>query len=83
MNTEETTETTGVLIESHNSSIIETTKFVPNEQELFVSFKNGATYVYTEFSQADYDEFMNAESKGVHFGRVIRKNFTATKLEDI
>ena len=83
MNTGETTETTGVLIESHNSSTIETTKFIPTLHELFVTFKNGATYMYNDFSKTDYDEFMNAESKGVHFGRVIRKNFTATKLEDI
>ena len=82
MNTEETTEKQGVLIETHNSSTIDTTKFVPNENELFVSFKNGATYVYNDFTQSDYDEFMAAESKGVHFGRVIRKTFTYTKLEE-
>ena len=82
MNTKETTQIPGFILESHNSSTIETTKFVPNEQELFVSFKNGATYIYNDFTQSDYDEFMAAESKGVHLGRVIKRNFEFTKLED-
>ena len=82
MNTEETSETTGILTEFHNSSIIETTSYHKNDSKLFVTFKTGATYEYVEFKDSDYEEFMNAESKGVHFGRVIRKNFTATKVED-
>jgi len=71
-----------IFTETHNSSTIDKTTYIPIVSELTVTFKNGASYMYPEFSQADYDDFMNSESKGSYFGKVIRKNFTATKLEN-
>ena len=69
-------------IKTHEgSSTVHTTKYVFPEKELFVTFNNGATYVYTSVPEATYQEFMESESKGRFFSQNISREFEYTKLE--
>jgi KTSC domain len=60
--------------------------FDPATETLEIEFKSrkpdqpNTLYQYTPVSQADYDAFMAAESKGSHFIKVIKPGFACKKL---
>jgi hypothetical protein len=46
-----------------------------------VRFNNGGTYEAPGASQADFDDFKLAKSKGVHFNKILKHAFAWTKVE--
>lgn len=48
---------------------------------LRVRFKNGAEYDYSGVSADSFNEFLNAESVGAHFGKNIRGAYEYSKVE--
>lgn len=62
------------------SSNIEKVGFDKEDQLLEITFKSGGTYWYQLFSESDMAEFMNADSKGKHFHRFIKKQFSCIKV---
>ena len=62
-----------------SSSLLSGAKYDEEKQQLHLTFKNGATWIYGDasrpFSQADADEFTGAESHGKHFLQAIKGNW--------
>lgn len=55
-----------------DSSNIEAIGYKSDEQELYVRFLSGATYVYYGVPEHVYEEIMGAPSKGSYLNRVIK-----------
>ncbi len=55
-----------------DSSNIEAIGYNSGEQELYVQFLSGATYVYYGVPEHVYKEIMDAPSKGSYLNRVIK-----------
>ncbi len=55
-----------------------------NEQERFliVEFSGGIKYKYEKVQIREYNDFINAESKGKFFHKRIKSNYTWKKLEN-
>jgi len=51
-----------------------------DEQELYVQFLSGATYVYHGVPEHVYEEIMGAPSKGSYLNRVIKGVYEYAKL---
>lgn len=64
------------------SSLIEKAIHDRLESKLFVTFKSGPTYIYEQFTEGDFEEFKNSESKGSHFNKKIKGSFECNKLEE-
>lgn len=47
---------------------------------LEVEFANGRVHQYAGVSQADFDAFLAADSKGKHFGKHVRPHFAHTRV---
>lgn len=58
-----------------DSSNIEQIGYDENDRELWVRFKSGDTYVYSEVPPATYDDIMRADSKGSYLNREIKPNY--------
>ena len=50
------------------------------QQILYLRFHSADVYRYLQFSQDDYQQFLNAESKGRHFLSNIRNCFPYERL---
>ena len=49
-------------------------------QTLYLRFQSGDVYRYFDFSSDDYQQFLNAESKGRHFLSTIRNCFSYERM---
>lgn len=64
-----------------DSSNIEAIGYDSDNQELHVRFlKSGETYVYYSVDEWVYQEFMQADSKGIYLNTNIRNAFQCSKL---
>lgn len=63
-----------------DSSNIEAIGYNSDEQELYVRFLSGATYVYHGVPEHVYEEIMGAPSKGSYLNRVIKGVYEYAKL---
>lgn len=50
------------------------------QRVLYLRFRSGDVYRYFQFSQDDYQHFLNAESKGRHFLSNIRNGFSYERM---
>lgn len=48
---------------------------------MYVKFTNGQIYETSGATQADYDAWKAAKSKGVHFAKILKKAFVWSKIE--
>ena len=66
------------------SSLIAAADYDPQKQELAITFKSGARWVYGSeaqpFTQEDADSFLSSGSKGRYFLDQIRDVFPARRL---
>ena len=63
------------------SSNIESVGYDNDEQTLFVKFKSGTTYSYSEVLVEIYDEMLQADSKGKYFYANIRNVYSFEKVD--
>lgn len=56
------------------SSTVSQVAFNGRTRELLIIFNSGRTYAYSEVTEETFKEFLNADSKGTFFNRVIRKH---------
>lgn len=49
-------------------------------RELFVTFKNGSTYKYSNIPLDEYNSLLKAESIGKYFSENIKGNYNSVKL---
>lgn len=64
------------------SSLIKSTEYTPDYQSLSVEFNNNQTYIYSEVTEEEYQEFCSAESQGKYFGTNFRNKKPYTKYEE-
>lgn len=64
------------------STLIKRTEYTPDYKSLIVEFNNGQSYVYSEISEKEYEEFCSAESQGKYFGANIRTKKPYKKYEE-
>ena len=62
------------------SSNISSIGFDSATSTMRVQFNNGGVYEASA-SQSDFDTFMAAKSKGVHFNKILKKAFIWSKIE--
>jgi hypothetical protein len=58
-----------------DSSNIEQIGYEETDRELWVRFKSGDTYVYSDVPPATYDDIMRADSKGSYLNREVKPNY--------
>lgn len=63
------------------SSNIAAIGFREADGTLRVQFTNGTSYEALGATKADFDTFLAAKSKGVHFNKAIKKAFAFKKVE--
>lgn len=63
------------------SSNVRAVEYNDDARELTVSFKTGATYLYSEVPRSIYDAMLSAESVGGYFAAHVRGKFESIKLE--
>jgi hypothetical protein len=63
-----------------NSSNIEQIGYVEDDRELWVRFRSGDTYVYSDVPPAAYDDIMRADSKGSYVNREIKPNYSHRRV---
>ena len=69
------------IISHNDSSMIGSSNYNPETNELVVTFKGGTSYKYDNVLTEDYQQFIDGESAGKSFNQYIRK-YTGTKLEN-
>ena len=62
------------------SSNVEAIGYDPDNQELHVRFKSGATYVYYDVEEWVFREFMQAGSKGIYLNTNIKDQYRYKRL---
>lgn len=63
-----------------DSSNIESIGWDEVDEELFITFNSGSTYVYSEVPKEVFDSMMNAESKGKFFHANIKGKYSYDKV---
>jgi len=64
----------GYIESIFNSDNVLKTTYFPNKQRLYIAFKRGHTYSYSNISKEIYNEFEKAESQGKYFYSKINNN---------
>lgn len=70
------------IITHTESSMIGSSNYNPETNELIVTFKGGTSYSFQNVLTEDYKAFTEAESAGKAFNQYIRK-YNGLKLDDI
>lgn len=63
-----------------DSKMLASVAYDPDKQILYLRFRTGEVYRYFEFSAEDYQNFLNAESRGKYFLANIRDQFRYERL---
>lgn len=63
-----------------DSSNIEQIGYDVDERELWVRFKSGDTYIYSDVPPATYDDIIRADSKGSYLNREIKPNYAYRRV---
>lgn len=56
------------------SSTLSSSSYDYNRKELFITFKTGHTYLYKNVPKDLYNDFINSESHGSSFSKLIKNN---------
>jgi hypothetical protein len=72
---------TEIQLEPVVSSNISAAGFDAQSGTMRVRFNNGGTYDAKGATQADYDDFKLAKSKGVHFNKILKQAFAWSRVE--
>jgi hypothetical protein len=67
-------------MEPVDSSNVVAIGYEPSNQELYVEYLNGRTYVYSEVPAETHQELMDADSKGAYINREVRPNYECRPL---
>ena len=70
-----------IKLEAVESSNISAIGFDVESGTLHVKFNNGGMYNAEGATQADYDTWKSAKSKGVHFNKILKQSFAWKKTE--
>jgi hypothetical protein len=59
-----------------DSSNIEQIGYDEDNRDLWIRFKSGDTYIYSDVPSATYEDIMRADSKGSYLNREIKPNYS-------
>ena len=62
------------------SKLLASSAYDAGKHTLYLRFRNGEVYRYFEFSQEQYQDFIDAESRGRYFLNHIRNRFPYERL---
>jgi KTSC domain len=62
------------------SKLLASSAYNATKQTLYLRFRSGEVYRYFEFPQQQYQDFLNAESRGRYFLSHIRNQFRYERL---
>ncbi len=62
------------------SKLLASSAYDAGKHTLYLRFRSGEVYRYFEFPAEQYQDFLNAESRGRHFLRHIRHQFRYERL---
>ena len=65
------------------STLMKSTDYNPETQEIIVEFNNGKKYLYKNFSAEDYTGLATAESQGKYFLSNIRPRYKDNEVDVI
>jgi KTSC domain len=63
-----------------DSKMFAAVAFVPTTETLYLRFRSGDIYRYFDFPEAQYQEFLKAESRGRYFLTHIRGRFRYQRI---
>lgn len=63
-----------------SSTCCASVRYDPVKSELTIEFQERGTYKYYHFSLDDFAEFESSSSRGQHFNRNIRPNFSTERI---
>jgi hypothetical protein len=69
------------IIQHTESSMIDSSNYNPETNELIVTFKGGSSYSFNGVVTEDYQAFSESESAGKAFNQYIRK-YNGLKVEE-
>ena len=58
-----------------DSSSIDQIGYDEDNRELWIRFKSGETYAYSDVPATTHEEIMRADSKGSYFNREVKPNY--------
>jgi hypothetical protein len=64
-----------VRMQAIESKAISAVGYDPARQVLRVTFRGGKSYEYLDVSPEDYDDFMDADSRGTYMNQVIKNKY--------
>ncbi|MGH7974798.1 MAG: KTSC domain-containing protein [bacterium] len=70
-----------ISLESVVSSNISAIGYDPVTKTMRVQFTSGHTYDAIGPTQVDFESFKSSKSKGIHFGKFLKKAFVWSKIE--
>lgn len=70
-----------MAITTHRSSVIAATEYFPDARRLQIYFTNGEVYSFTQVPGLVYQEFLDADSKGIYFGTHIKEHYEFERVK--
>lgn len=65
---------------SVDSSNLDAIRYLTDQSILEIRFKDGSVYQYSDVPQYEYDELLNASSKGTYANQNIYKRYTGHRI---
>lgn len=75
--------TKDVVISHYDSSNLMVSEYNQLTKDLVISFKNGGVYKYDKVPATDYMRFEMADSQGKMLNKLIKPNYSFTRLDDV
>jgi len=63
-----------------DSSVLASVAYRPAKRMLYLRFRSGELYRYSDFPPEEYKDFLAADSKGRYFSRNIRDRFACRHI---
>jgi len=70
-----------MVLESINSSNIESAGYDPTNNTMILKFRSGVFYEYLKVPELVYEHFKKADSKGAFFSQNIRNVYACNKID--
>jgi hypothetical protein len=66
-----------------DSSVLTSVAYLPDQRMLYLRFRSGELYCYSDFPPELYRDFLAADSKGQYFSYNIRDQFPCQHLRQL
>jgi hypothetical protein len=63
------------------STLLESVRYDASQSDLYLRFRDGKQYIYSQVPPAIYEDLLAAESKGAYFNHCIRSSFPFVQIQ--